>query len=324
MVATDEEIKEMILEHPMKYLGPFFFGAVLDTLLYGVIISKIIYWGDWSAKSDSRKNRIVVFLIFCLSTGATVYIIYWMSTLFVQGFGKSYQSFLSFHYLAWYSVWEVGACTVSHLYYTERAYRLNDNRKWIPLVILPLLLISIAGAIGVRVASFKYSSLLLAGKFSSFAYTWLITGALIDIILLIAMTKGLAKSKTGWSTTDHLLKKLIKLSVETQLPGTLLAIGFMLQYGIRPTSTFCVIWAVVLPKTYMICLMTVINSRVTLRRTLETLRESEENDNVYRPRRNGCHERDDDIPVGPISYPTVFIESSVAELELDDRMQEVK
>ena len=84
---------------------------------------------------------------------------------------------------------------------------------------------------------------------------------------------GLWRSRTGWSNTDRLVNKLLKwvhlltsyivladashsrLSVETQLPGTVVAIGFMLNFGIDTSSLLNAFWELFHPKIYVVCLL---------------------------------------------------------------------
>jgi hypothetical protein len=39
-----------------------------------------------------------------------------------------------------------------------------------------------------------------------------------DIIITAALYSGLRKRKTGWARTDELLKRVMAITIETQLP----------------------------------------------------------------------------------------------------------
>ena len=46
--------------------------------------------------------------------------------------------------------------------------------------------------------------------------------AVSDVVITVALYTGLRKRKTGWQNTDALLRRLMQLVVETQLPPALL------------------------------------------------------------------------------------------------------
>lgn len=95
-----------------------------------------------------------------------------------------------------------------------------------------------------------------------------------DLLLTGCIAYGLIHAKSGWSGTDRLINRLIRMAIETQLPGTLVSalnllartrhpaglmgkvsIAFMLSYGIKTESLLCMLWELVKPKICVVSLL---------------------------------------------------------------------
>lgn len=51
---------------------------------------------------------------------------------------------------------------------------------------------------------------------------WLAAVLLCDLLITSSIMFGLFRSKTGWSKTDQLVNKLLRLCVESQLPPAIM------------------------------------------------------------------------------------------------------
>ena len=56
-----------------------------------------------------------------------------------------------------------------------------------------------------------------------------VTSVAADIIISTCLFHGLLKSKTGWSKTDQVVKRLLWLLLETQTPPALMYVLFLLS-----------------------------------------------------------------------------------------------
>ncbi|WVF71436.1 hypothetical protein IAT40_006240 [Kwoniella sp. CBS 6097] len=271
--ATQAIFKSLILKDPLDFLGPYMLALVFDSLLFGVFVNQFIFWISWSRKRDSSKIKCMVYIIAALVTGSTIFWICRMVQLFVKGFGTGWAAFNSIDYIAWFAIWDVATVSVAQLFFTERAYRLNGNRIIIPIIIGCLILASCTGTVAIRVIASQISAeddsliykLLKASKVAKpYLYLWLSAGLVTDLILLSLITLGLRKSRTGWTHTDHLIQRLVRVSVESQLPGTLVALAFMIQFGINPNHSMTYFFAIVQPKVYAVTLLAALNARLSL------------------------------------------------------------
>ncbi|OCF42910.1 hypothetical protein I317_03261 [Kwoniella heveanensis CBS 569] len=89
-------------------------------------------------------------------------------------------------------------------------------------------------------------------------------GLATDLILLGLIMLGLRRSRTGWTHTDHLIQRLVRVSVESQLPGTLVALAYMIQFGINPNHSMTYFFSIVQPKVYAVSFMAALNARLSM------------------------------------------------------------
>jgi hypothetical protein len=94
-----------------------------------------------------------------------------------------------------------------------------------------------------------------------------------DSVLTAMILTGLLRAKTGWSTTDKVVSRLIRyvaqiivqltltsrVSVEAQVPATMEALGFLLTFAIttklQKGSLLIYFWLIQLPKVYLVSLL---------------------------------------------------------------------
>ncbi|WVW84756.1 hypothetical protein I302_106791 [Kwoniella bestiolae CBS 10118] len=74
----------------------------------------------------------------------------------------------------------------------------------------------------------------------------------------------------GWSHTDALVKKLLIVTLETQLAPTLMMIAFVIDLSVKPSSTIGIFFDILIPKSYTVGYLATLNTRVHLRRDRST------------------------------------------------------
>ncbi|WRT66335.1 uncharacterized protein IL334_003290 [Kwoniella shivajii] len=271
--AQEEAAKERVLSDPVSILLPFLLAFVLDAMLYGILIQQYFFWLFHSASKERRPTRVVVSATCMLSTVKTLFTNYWMVLLFAKDFGTHWSKFFDGVFLAWCAVWGGLILPIAQTFFAIRAYRLNGNTLIVPIIIVPLLLVEMAGGIGIRItASHDVISSQSNGAReleATFVFLYTIGGAVTDIALMIMICVGLRRSRTGWSNTDRLIKKLVLISLEAQIPGTLISVATALEYGISPTSSWIAVFAIIQPKVYIVSLLVLLNTRSSIKRTLE-------------------------------------------------------
>jgi hypothetical protein len=114
-------------------------------------------------------------------------------------------------------------------------------------------LAAFGGGIAIKVMLSHLGSTLNAGDIAIPAYIWLFSTVIADIVIttiselypcvstacgshelyLVAVLRYLLSNKTGHRSTDDLIGRLARVTFQSQLPPTLIAIGLAVEYTIE-------------------------------------------------------------------------------------------
>ncbi|KAK1920804.1 hypothetical protein DB88DRAFT_108041 [Papiliotrema laurentii] len=241
---------------------------LFDCIFFGIMAHQAILWAS-TFRTERLFIKIVVLWTVLVSTIRTGYNIWFLWYAFVQNFGI-WRHWADSRKFMWEAVMDILIIPPVQVFYLERAYRLNRERKWIPMVILPIIALAIAGAIRTCVIQYNSEAQDLGPRLRKALPIWLVPTAVADILLTGLIIFGLVNSRTGWSATDRLVNRLIRTSFESQLPGTVLAIVYVIFYEIHYLNPWAsAFWHLVISKVYVVCLLAVLNYRYTLRKVLD-------------------------------------------------------
>ncbi|WWD17333.1 hypothetical protein CI109_101773 [Kwoniella shandongensis] len=274
----------MVLSNPALHLGPYILTFWFDVMSLGMIIYLGVAWHlERGRKNERGLIKCIVYAVVLLSCFASLLFTRWMLDLFAYGFGRLYVDFFSVKYVNWFPVFGNIAICITQIFYTERAYRLNGNRIIIPIILGILILACMGGSISLRIVTYSVKGffkpspqMARAGKFS--LYTAMLSAVLIDIILLALITIGLLRARTGWTHTNHLIKRLIRMSFETQLPGTLFTLASVIQFTFFGLSPYNVVFCIIQPKISTLSFLILLHGRDHLQQGLSAT------PNDYQPR----------------------------------------
>ncbi|KAF8167049.1 hypothetical protein K438DRAFT_247458 [Mycena galopus ATCC 62051] len=156
------------------------------------------------------------------------------------------------------------------------AWRIHQLTKslWIPAIISVLAVASFAG--GVWTATMVQILREFAKKplLHNSALLWFLAACVADILI----TVSLRQKKTGFSTTDSVLDKIIRTTIQTGMITALFSILDVACFMVLPhyavacsvinntplTSTIDFVWDLSLSKLYSNCLMSTLNARLKL------------------------------------------------------------
>ncbi|KAH9916601.1 uncharacterized protein BXZ73DRAFT_105794 [Epithele typhae] len=95
--------------------------------------------------------------------------------------------------------------------------------------------------------------------------TWLTLAALCDLLLTVILYTHLFKIKTGFRSTNTVIGRLMRSSIETTASSLLFIILYLVLFCVVPNTTFSAIFAMPLGRVYTVSLLSTLNSRSTLR-----------------------------------------------------------
>ncbi|KAK4687635.1 hypothetical protein P7C73_g2474, partial [Tremellales sp. Uapishka_1] len=237
-------------------------SLVIDTFLCGVLVMQVANYRAHQFK-DGWPTLLVIIWGVGLCVGVTGYIWYFIQYLFVKNFGN-YAVFLATDYLAWFPMLDALTSGGIQAYFAHRAFKLCKRNYYLLALIGFFIAASFGASVAIAVIFSTLPSELYAARIAVPVYVWLSTIMTADIVISAATLTGLLRSRTGWVRTDQTIYKLIRMTFESQLPATLLAIAFLAEFARQNDSLVGVTLAAVQSKFYGVALMYVLNSRADL------------------------------------------------------------
>ncbi|KAF8746426.1 hypothetical protein RHS02_00895, partial [Rhizoctonia solani] len=151
-------------------------------------------------------------------------------------------------------------------FFAIRAWKVT-NRNWVILgMITVFALTAFGGGIGVKVMFMQVGSTLRAGDVKVPAYIWLFGTVAADLIItgIILFYLITSRKTTSQKATDDVITRLARVTFESQLPPTLIAVGLAIEYTIQYSSFIAIPFLCVQAKFYGISLLHTLNSYVAV------------------------------------------------------------
>ncbi|KAK1920803.1 hypothetical protein DB88DRAFT_108011 [Papiliotrema laurentii] len=303
----EQAAKAALSPHRSETLGPFLLGWITDIILFGVMVHQAALWAQ-NFKVERMFIKVIILWTLTVATATTAWAIWYLWSTFVTHFGEYYQ-FSQTRNLSFYGLLDVATIFPIQLFYLERAYRLNHEKLWIPLLILPMMITAAVGGIGTFVLGYGLRSVLELKRVRTWFFVWLGTTAGADILLTGLIVWGLAHSRSGWIKTDRLVNRLIRTSLESQLPCTIIAILFLVYFGVRTDSMVNGYFQVILTKVYTVSILAVLNYRYTLHKALPTT-NGDSHQRLPNTLEWSNRHQQDTLPLDKIHIDTVIYEQS--------------
>ncbi|KZT25646.1 hypothetical protein NEOLEDRAFT_1178122 [Neolentinus lepideus HHB14362 ss-1] len=244
-----------------KLLGPLLLGVLFNWALLGALIVQI--WIYYLAFPNDRVIvKSVVTLTFIIEVVQSILIINDAFRVLATGWGDVSQ--ITRVGMLWFSVpfISVFVSWIAQIFYAWRIRVLSQN--WIlPIVIVVLSLLQGAcswyTAIELKILN-DFS--LLQDKTYRVTSVWLGGTALCDLIIAASMIYFLHKSRTGFSRTDDIVQRLIRVTVETGLICTVVALIDLGVYVAFKDNNYHFTPVLTLSKLYSNSLLASLNSRI--------------------------------------------------------------
>ncbi|CAE6438264.1 hypothetical protein ACGC1H_007007 [Rhizoctonia solani] len=239
--------------------GPLLLGYLFNWGLFGILILQV-YIYHISFPNDSRVIKSLVYGLFfvdCVQTALTTHNAWHFLS---RGWGDL--RVLSDPGWSWIAVPLLSGIVSStvQLFFAWRIWVLS---KSIPLAGL-IVAIAVTQGLCAMYSGIKFAILNDVTKIATLfptATVWLGGSALCDFIITISMVTFLARASTGFSQTDSVITKLIRMTVETGLVTTTAATVELILYLVYQKNNLHMIPALALAKLYTNTLLATFNSR---------------------------------------------------------------
>ncbi|KAJ6583064.1 hypothetical protein DFH09DRAFT_1275430 [Mycena vulgaris] len=240
-------------------------GSLLNYFLYGILAVQV-YVYRLSFPNDKAGIKWMVYLIFLVETVATalngVDMYYW----FAAGFGDIL-SFAKPRISPFYTpiLGSVMALVVQS-FFCYRIYIIKRTALWFCIFIALISALQAAGGLGGGISSYLSANEEHDHNRVIFVYLWLIGEAVADVLIAVTMTYLLLKaSHQQHRQTNDIVKRIVRLTIETNALSTIVAIiSVILFYG-TPNTTYFIAPTMVLAKLYANTLLVTFNNRAFIR-----------------------------------------------------------
>jgi len=258
--------------------GPLLIGVCVNCILYGILILQtVIYYSSY--KKDPKWIRYFVLYLVIVETiniGCNIATIY---EPLVLRYGTP-EALMFFPIMITATPTTNAAISTPVQMFTAWRIMVITRKKLPAFIICAFSITSFAFAI--YTAAVITIVRLFSKKDATIkpATVWFIAGACADLLITGTLYFSLSRRKTGFKSTDQIINRIIRLTLQTGLLTLLLAITETVTFIASPrtTSNFAIDFP--LSKLYTNALLSTLNARLSWRKLANTEARDVEDDNV--------------------------------------------
>jgi len=237
-------------------------GVFFNCILFGVMVMQaFIYFQTY--KGDQTWIRWFVFYLIIAETVNTCCDMYLIYQPLVQEFGTVTALTYFPMMLAASPIVTVCVSTPVQIF---TAWRISvvSQKKFIAIIICLFALLSFVGAfwVGVQVVTFKLFARKLSFQFNLPGVIWFVASAVADLLITVTLVFSLRARKTGHSSTNISINRIIRLTIQTGLTTLVFALADLLSFTISPQTAENFVWDFSISKLYTNALLSTLNARV--------------------------------------------------------------
>ncbi|KAM5537022.1 hypothetical protein V8D89_009351 [Ganoderma adspersum] len=237
--------------------GPMLLGVMLNILLYGIMVTQTyLYFSMY--KDDRLRLKVFVLVLFALDTLNTALDIATVYVPLINQFGDPEALSRSTWMFASDSAMTATIAVLVQFFFAWRLKVLTSN-IWLKLAIHTDPTVYGIG-VGIRRIFAVKPSFGEVRRFRAVGIIWSVTMAFTDVLIAAALVRYLWKHKTGVATTDNMINKIIRLTVQTGFITALFAVMTVILY-LTLSSGYDLVFHFPLAKLYTNSLMSTLNSR---------------------------------------------------------------
>ncbi|KAI0089318.1 hypothetical protein BDY19DRAFT_137487 [Irpex rosettiformis] len=238
--------------------APIFIGTIFNVMLYGImILQTYLYFTVY--KRDRIWMKAYVALLFVCDSINCAFAIALVYIPFIKQFGN--QNALA--NATWLSAADpamtgIIACFVQ-LFFAWRIKVLTGSWPLV-LVIASFSITQMFGGLGTAIGMHTVPEYTEFQRLQVIVIIWLAASALTDTIITVSLVGYLGMHKTGFSSTDDSINRIIRLTVQTGMVTAVCAIVDLICFLVTPNGLHLA-FNIPLSKLYTNSLMSSLNSR---------------------------------------------------------------
>jgi len=234
-------------------------GVFLNTILYGVLlVQTFIYFQTY--KKDTPWIRYFVLYLFIVETLNTGFDIAMIYEPLITRYGTPRAVSVAPMMLSADAIVTVAISTPVQLFIAWRIWTIGKSII-ITFIISFFAICSFVGGVATTVSVSLIPEYFRFGEFQWAVITWLASSAVADIVITVSLVWSL-RNKRGFTATNDIINRIIRLSVQTGAITTISAIADIAGFLVFPHTTVNFIADLPLSKLYTNSLLSTLNARV--------------------------------------------------------------
>ncbi|KAJ7227871.1 hypothetical protein B0H12DRAFT_1148318 [Mycena haematopus] len=239
--------------------GPLLIGVILSTLAYGIMSVQMLFYYQ-TYKKDARWIRYFMLYLFFAETANLLIEIGIIYEPLIIRYGAQRAVIISPLFLPGDAISIVASSTPVQLFTAWRISVITGSIV-LPLLISILSVASFGGGLLVGIFAGIRNEFREFTSFSGAIIVWLVCSALCDMLITVVLTYSLSKRKTGFTSVDGQINRIIRLSVQTGAITAAAALADVILFLVFPATTLNFIPDFPLSKLYTISLLSTLNAR---------------------------------------------------------------
>ncbi|KZV68628.1 hypothetical protein PENSPDRAFT_687083 [Peniophora sp. CONT] len=240
--------------------GPVLAGVFLNLILLGISITQTYFFFNGSTKDKPWVKRFVVFIFFMDILNSIFGMVYMYDVLInhngdVNAMSKSTWTFITD------PISTAVIAGVVQMFFGWRVKVLTGSTI-AAVVIWFFSTVQFLAGIGTGIAGVIVPEFLKFRQFTPITVIWLTGSAICDVLITLMLVQYLRKQKTGHTYSDYIVDRIIRLTVQTGMITSLVAIINVILYLATPKA-YDLVFNYMLAKLYTNSLLSSLNARKT-------------------------------------------------------------
>ncbi|KAJ7246789.1 hypothetical protein B0H12DRAFT_1125825 [Mycena haematopus] len=245
--------------------GPLLIGVWFNLILFGVLVTQQLAYFEYTRK-DPLWMRAFVWSVFAVQTLNAVFDMEFMFQALILNYGGIPNNFPTL--LVTEPLCVVIVAFPIQLFFLWRLKTLTGNIR-APAIICVFAVIAFAGGIWTTAMVPIVRKFSNASMFHRPAELWLLTTAITDVCIAVSLAIALKSKKSGFAPSDTVVDRIIRMTVQTGMLTALFSILDVVCYLSLQGETFNFMWNIPLTRLYANCLLSTLNARQDLSRSME-------------------------------------------------------
>ncbi|KZP19023.1 hypothetical protein FIBSPDRAFT_1045778 [Athelia psychrophila] len=245
--------------------GFILIGVFISLMLFGIVVSQTFAYYQ-NCENDTRWLKCFVAVLFAFDLLSSILAMAWMYSLLIDNWGVI-EAFTHGDWLLAGDPIIIGIVAgMAQCFFAWRIYVITSSR-WMTASIACCALVTACGGIGTGIASVWVREYALFVNFKQIIIIFLVSAAIGDLGITVALTYHLRSRKGSFEATDRILDNIIRLTIQNGFLTAIVAIVDMVVY-LAYAQPYHMAISFVMPKLYTNTVLSSLNARQHMRRDL--------------------------------------------------------